>query len=171
MIVEIVYRDRPHSVFEVQPPGHAEACIATETRLSLEPDGLWIEADRYEMGAAGDGAAPVAVRRRWWRLLAASAEELSSAEAVIRNGRAAWWRLGDGFVDDRLLEAAGRKWLEHGGGSAIGRVLKVDALLERADPSAPLEERCAAMGVTPEMRDAAALAAEALGEEDYEDLA
>ncbi|WP_275052027.1 hypothetical protein [Collinsella tanakaei] len=29
----------------------------------------------------------------------------------------------------------------------------------------------AAMGVTPEMRDAAALAAEALGEEDYEDLA
>lgn len=56
-------------------------------------------------------------------------------------------------------------------GSAIGRVLKVDALLERANPSAPLEERCAAMGVTPEMRDAAALAAEALGEEDYEDLA
>lgn len=52
MIVEIVYRDRPHSVFEVQPPGHAEACITTETRLSLEPDGLWIEADRYEMGAA-----------------------------------------------------------------------------------------------------------------------
>lgn len=67
MIVEIVYRDRPHSVFEVQPPGHADACIATETRLSLETDGLWIEADRYEMGAAGDGAAPVAVRRRWWR--------------------------------------------------------------------------------------------------------
>ena len=50
-------------------------------------------------------------------------------------------------------------------------VLKVDALLERANPSAPLEERCAAMGVTPEMRDAATLAAEALGEEDYEDLA
>lgn len=50
-------------------------------------------------------------------------------------------------------------------------VLKVDALLERANPSAPLEERCAAMGVTPEMRDAAALAAEALEEEDYEDLA
>lgn len=42
---------------------------------------------------------------------------------------------------------------------------------ERANPSAPLEERCAAMGVTPETRDAAALAAEALGEEDYEDLA
>lgn len=73
--------------------------------------------------------------------------------------------------DSRLLEAADRKWLEHGGGSAISRVLKVDALLERANPSAPLEERCAAMGVTPEMRDAAALAAEALGEEDYEDLA
>lgn len=171
MIVEIVYRDRPHSVFEVQPPGHADACIATETRLSLEPDGLWIEADRYEMGAAGDGTAPVAVRRRWWRLLAASAEELSSAEAVTRDGRTAWWRLGDGFVDDRLLEAADRKWLEHGNGSAIGRVLRVDALLERANPSAPLEERCAAMGVTPETRDAAALAAEALGEEDYEDLA
>lgn len=171
MIVEIVYRDRPHSVFEVQPPGHAEACIATETRLLLEPDGLRIETDRYEMGAAGDGAAPVAVRRRWWRLLAASAEKLSSAEAVIRDGRTAWWRLGGGFVDDRLLEAAGRKWLEHGGGSAIGRALKVDALLERANPSAPLEERCAAMGMTPEMRDAAALAAEALGEEDYEDLA
>ena len=96
---------------------------------------------------------------------------LSSAEAVIRDGRAAWWRLGDGFVDDRLLEAAGRKWLEHGGGSAIGRALKVDALLERANPSASLEERCAAMGMTPEMRDAAALAAEALGEEDYENLA
>lgn len=171
LIVEIVYRDRPHSVFEAQPPGHADACIATETRLSLEPDGLWIEADRYEMGAAGDGAAPVAVRRRWWRLLAASAEKLSSAEAVIRDGRTAWWRLGDGFVDDRLLEAADRKWLEHGGGSAIGRVLKVDELLERANPSASLEERCAAMGMTPEMRDAAALAAEALGEEDYEDLA
>lgn len=171
MIVEIVYRDRPHSVFEVQPPGHAEACIATETRLLLEPDGLRIETDRYEMGAAGDGAAPVAVRRRWWRLLAASAEKLSSAEAVIRDGRTAWWRLGGGFVDDRLLEAADRKWLEHGGGSAIGRALKVDALLERANPSAPLEERCAAMGMTPEMRDAAALAAEALGEEDYENLA
>lgn len=78
---------------------------------------------------------------------------------------------GDGFVDDRLLEAAGRKWSGHRGGSAIGRVLKVDALLERANPSAPLEERCAAMEVNPEMRDAAALAAEALGEEDYEDLA
>lgn len=90
---------------------------------------------------------------------------------MIRDGRTAWWRLGDGFVDDRLLEAADRKWSEHGGGSAIGRVLKVDALLERANPSAPLEERCAAMGVTPKMRDAAALAAEALGEEDYEDLA
>lgn len=38
-------------------------------------------------------------------------------------------------------------------------------------PSASLEERCAAMGMTPEMRDAAALAAEALGEEDYENLA
>lgn len=90
---------------------------------------------------------------------------------MIRDGRTAWWRLGDGFVDDRLLEAADRKWSEHGGGSAIGRALKVDALLERANPSAPLEERCAAMGVTPKMRDAAALAAEALGEEDYEDLA
>ena len=90
--------------------------------------------------------------------------------ALLRGGGdprrgAAWWRLGDGFVDNRLLEAADRKWLEHGGGSAIGRVLKVDALLERANPSAPLEERCAAMGVTPEMRDAAAL-----GEEDYENL-
>lgn len=52
MIVEIVYRDRPHSVFEAQPPERAEECIATETRLSLEPDGLWIEADRYETGAA-----------------------------------------------------------------------------------------------------------------------
>lgn len=113
----------------------------------------------------------MAVRRRWWRLLAVSAEELSSAEAVIHDGRTAWWRLGDGFVDDRLLEAADRKWSEHGGGSAVGRVLKVNALLERANPSAPLEERCAAMGVTPETRDAAALAAEALGEEDYEDLA
>ena len=91
---------------------------------------------------------------------------------MIRDGRTAWWRLGDGFVDNRLLEAADRKWLEHGGGSAIGRVLKVDALLERANPSAPLEERCAARGgVTPEMRDAAALATEALGEEDYENLA
>ena len=54
---------------------------------------------------------------------------------MIRDGRTAWWRLGDGFVDDRLLEAADRKWSEHGGGSAIGRVLKVDALLERANPS------------------------------------
>ena len=132
---------------------------------------MWIEADRYEMGAAGDGAAPVAVRRRWWRLLAATAEELSSAEAVIRDGGTAWWRLGDGFVDDRLLEAADRKWLEHGGGSAIGRVLKVAALLERANPSAPLEARQAPMRVTPEMSHAAALAAEALGEEDYENLA
>lgn len=26
MIVEIVYRDRPHSVFEVQPPG-ARGCV------------------------------------------------------------------------------------------------------------------------------------------------
>ena len=77
----------------------------------------------------------------------------------------------DSFVDNRLLEAADRKWLEHGGGSAIGRVRKVDALLERANPSAPLEERCAAMGVSPETSDAAALAAEALGEEDYENLA
>lgn len=149
MIAEIVYRDRPHSVFEVQPPGRAEECVATETRLSLEPDGLWIEADRYEMGTAGDGAAPVAVRRRWWRLLAASAEELSSAEAVIRDGRTAWWRLGDGFVDDRLLEAADRKWSEHGGGSAIGKVLKVNALLERANPSAPLEERAPPWGRRP----------------------
>lgn len=109
----------------------------------------------------GERAAEARGERSW----------LSSAEAVIRDGRAAWWRLGDGFVDDRLLEAAGRKWLEHGGGSAIGRVLKVDALLERANPSASLEERCAAMGMTPEMRDAAALAAEALGEEDYKNLA
>lgn len=77
----------------------------------------------------------------------------------------------DGFVDDRLLEAADRKWLKRGGGSAIGKVLKVDTLLERANSSAPLEERCAAMGVVPEMRDAAALATETLGEEDYEDLA
>ena len=90
---------------------------------------------------------------------------------MIRDGSTAWWRLGDGFVDDRLLEAANRKWLEHGGGSAIGRVLKIDAILERANPSAPLEERKAPMGITPEMRDAAALAAEALGEEDYENLA
>lgn len=170
MIVEIVYRDKPHSVFELQPPGHAEACIATETRLSLEPDGLWIETDRYEMGATGDGTAPVPVRRRWWRLLAASAEELSTAEAVIRDGKTAWWRLGDGFVDDRLLETEDRKWVEHGGGSAVGRVLKVGAQLERTNPSTSLEERCAAMGVTPGMMDAAALAAETLGEEDYEDL-
>lgn len=170
MIVEIIYRDRPHSVFETQPPGPAETCIATEVRLSLEPDGLWIEADRYEMGAARDRTAPVAVRRRWWRLLAAGAEELSSAEAILRDGKTAWWRLGDGFVDDRLLDAADRKWLEYGGGSAVGRILKVDARLERADPSAPLEERCAAMGVTPEVRDAAALAAGAIEEEGYENL-
>lgn len=115
MIVEIIYRDRPHSMFETQPPGPAETCIATEIRLSLEPDGLWIEADRYEMGSARDRSAPVAVRRRWWRLLDASRDELSSAEAILRDGKTAWWRLSDGFVNDCLLAAADRKWLEYGG--------------------------------------------------------
>lgn len=156
----------------MQPPGPSDACIAIETRLSLEPDGLWIETDRYAMESEPTaGTAPIAVRRRWWRLLAASAEELRDAVAIAQDGQTVWWRLGNGFVDNRLLEAADRKWLEHGGGSGVGLVLKLDAWLARVHPSKSLEERCSTLGITPSMRDVAALAADEAGGEEYEGLA
>lgn len=134
-------------------------------RRAVDRGGPLRDGRRGGRGRAGGGAAAlVAPPRRERR------------GALLRGG-------GDPRREGGMVEARRRlrrRQAPRGGGAQvarargrkpIGRVLKVDALLERANPSASLEERCAAMGMTPEMRDAAALAAEALGEEDYEDLA
>ena len=71
--------------------------LATEYRLRfdrMESDGLWVEANSYGPGVGG-----VAERRRGWRLMLASPEEVRSIESVSRDGRLRYWRLGGSLVD------------------------------------------------------------------------
>lgn len=164
MVVEVSYADGREDVFDLERlcEGRGQP-LATEYRLRfdrMESDGLWVEANSYGPGEGG-----VAERRRGWRLMLASPEEVRSIESVSRDGRLRYWRLGGSLVDDRRLSAAEQRLYEGDPGACLlRRALWLDGAVSRARPDLGAEEACALYGFTLVAREEAAEAVSAAGE-------
>lgn len=164
MVVEVSYADGREDVFDLERlcEGRGQP-LATEYRLRfdrMESDGLWVEANSYGPGEGG-----VAERRRGWRLMLASPEEVRSIEPVSRDGRLRYWRLGGSLVDDRRLSAAEQRLYEGDPGACLlRRALWLDGAVSRARPDLGAEEACALYGFTLAAREEAAEAVSAAGE-------
>lgn len=164
MVVEVSYADGREDVFDLERlcEGRGQP-LATEYRLRfdrMESGGLWVEANSYGPGEGG-----VADRRRGWRLMLASPEEVRSIESVSRDGRLRYWRLGGSLVDDRRLSAAEQRLYEGDPGACLlRRALWLDGAVSRARPDLGAEEACALYGFTLAAREEAAEAVSAAGE-------
>ena len=164
MVVEVSYADGREDVFDLERlcEGRGQP-LATEYRLRfdrMESDGLWVEANSYGPGEGG-----VAERRRGWRLMLASPEEVRSIESMSRDGRLRYWRLGGSLVDDRRLSAAEQRLYEGDPGACLlRRALWLDGAVSRARPDLGAEEACALCGFTLAAREEAAEAVSAAGE-------
>ena len=164
MVVEVSYADGREDVFDLERlcEGRGQP-LATEYRLRfdrMESDGPWVEANSYGPGEEG-----VAERRRGWRLMLASPEEVRSIESVSRDGRLRYWRLGGSLVDNRRLSAAEQRLYEGDPGACLlRRALWLDGAVSRARPDLGAEEACALYGFTLAAREEAAEAVSAAGE-------
>lgn len=116
MIIKITYSDQRLDVFDTTPftaalpLGRDNMLTNFEVRFdSLGDGGLWVAAHSYQaVGSETQDAeeTPVARRRRGWRFLISSAEELEHVELVVVDGEAIIKRVLGELVDLQAFDEA-----------------------------------------------------------------
>lgn len=139
MIVRITYDDHRLDVFDTttftapNPLGKQNMLTNFEVRFDeIDFDGLWLAAHGYRIDSAyekeeADDAVPVARRKKGWRFLLASAEELEHVELVVVDGEAIIKRVCGELID---LQSFDEKAYECIGSSSKGLHDRIFELFE-----------------------------------------
>lgn len=116
MIVKITYDDQRLDIFDTAAftasvPFGKDCLLANfEVRFDLlGDDGLWVAAHSYQADKSvrqEEGSIPVARRKRGWRFLLATAEELEHVELVVVDGEAIIKRVLGELVDLQAFDEA-----------------------------------------------------------------
>lgn len=129
MIVKITYDDKRLDVFDTNtftcptPLGKQNMLTNFEVRFDdMDSDGLWLAAHSYRIDDSiaseeGEGAVPVARRKKGWRFLLSSSEELDHVELVVVDGEAIIKRVCGELID---LQSFDEKAYECIGASSKG---------------------------------------------------
>lgn len=92
-----------------QGPGRGARQLMSDVTVTLgggESAGVWLEADRYDAPdgqGASEVSAPDAQRRRGWRALLVSPEELPHVRSISLDGEPLWSRVGPDLADDSRM--------------------------------------------------------------------
>lgn len=181
MIVKITYDDKRLDVFDTgtftcpAPLGKQNMLTNFEVRFDeMETEGLWLAAHSYRVDdaissqAEGDEV-PIARRKKGWRFLLSSSEELEHVELVVVDGEAIVKRVCGELID---LQSFDEKAYECIGASSQGLHERICCLYEylqrftgEAEPSIPGVPRHVARQLL-----AAGVKAEEESEEDWGDV-
>lgn len=129
MIVKITYDDQRMDVFDTNtytcpaPLGKQNMLTNFEVRFDdMGSDGLWLAAHSYRIDdaqarEAEEAEVPIARRKKGWRFLLSSAEELEHVELVVVDGEAIMKRVCGELID---LQSFDEKAYECIGASSKG---------------------------------------------------
>lgn len=141
MIVKITYVDQRLDIFDTtaftaSAPFGKECMLANfEVRFDLLGEaGLWVAAHSYQADKSvkqEDGAVPVARRKRGWRFLLATAEELSHVELVVVDGEAIIKRVLGELVDLQAFDEAAYECIGSSSKGLHERIAELHGYLRR----------------------------------------
>lgn len=139
MIVKITYDDKRLDVFDTNtftcpsPLGKQNMLTNFEVRFDdMDSDGLWLAAHSYRIEdslarEADDDEVPIARRKKGWRFLLSSSEELDHVELVVVDGEAIIKRVCGELID---LQSFDEKAYECIGASSKGLHERICDLFE-----------------------------------------
>ena len=140
MQITITYKDGHIGHFEtasLKPLGSDALLMECEfSAADAEERGLWVSIHHYDAiknASATQGETPDASRKRGWRFLLASADEMTDAVEVSIDGRPAATRLGGRLIETAVIDALSRLFLHNADALSIAaKIADLDRYLNNA---------------------------------------
>ena len=140
MQITITYKDGHTNHFEtasLKPLGLDALLMECEfSATDAEECGLWISIHHYDAiknASAAQGEIPDASRKRGWRFLLASSDEMANAVEVSIDGKPVVARLGNKLIETAVIDALARLFLHNTDALSIAaKIADLDRYLNNA---------------------------------------